>query len=368
MIQCNGSLLILIKFGDKNLKKIILCIILTITATRALASDNDGDKPETSKLEYFKYRIAEAAVGAAFSVILAPYHKFIDRYLYIPEAAIEKNFTFYVNPSNTESWNSLVFSLETEAQLKSYVRMFETTASKKQKLPNLLLYGPPGTGKTEFAKRFIKKSGKYNYMIFSGSSFMKFEPARAIEEFSQIFRAAKRWKPLNKKPTILFFDEVEILFKARDKNHGDTLSQKLLNEFLAVTGDKSEKFAIIAATNMPQMVDRAVKRRFQFSIEIPNPGETETVRVISYYLYQTQKIYKNIKIDIKFWAPKIMEILKAEKNQASPVDIKDSIDIAVFNASVRVENTLELSDFQKAIFETLDKYNTSVDYLSNIPK
>ena len=131
-----------------------------------------------------------------------------------------------------------------------------------------LLYGPPGTGKTMLAMAASNMLGAtfFNVSVDRVLSRYVGDSPRMI---SAIFRVAAR-----RAPSIIFFDEIEVLVAKRDtgKEAATGVVQTFLTELDGFKSKKLEKpVIVIAATNKPWMLDEAILSRFEKRIYIPLP-------------------------------------------------------------------------------------------------
>lgn len=122
------------------------------------------------------------------------------------------------------------------------------------KPPSLLLYGPPGCGKTFIAEKIAEETGM-NFIKVVPDDIASTFVHGTQEKIATVFRRAAR-----QAPSIIFFDEFDAMVPHRstdDNNHqsGET------NEFLCMLNNASEKgIYVVAATNHPERIDRAVLR------------------------------------------------------------------------------------------------------------
>lgn len=149
------------------------------------------------------------------------------------------------------------------ASLKEVLNNDVICALKEKKLyqsygitiPNgILLYGPPGCGKTFISEKFAEEVG-FNFVQLSPSD-VKSKYVNATEEnVAKIFNDARE-----NAPTIIFMDEIDALVPSRDANLHH-MNASTVNEFLAQMSDcaKDDVF-IIAATNRPDKIDKAILR------------------------------------------------------------------------------------------------------------
>lgn len=158
------------------------------------------------------------------------------------------------------------------------------------KLPKgALLVGPPGTGKTLLAKAV---AGEANVPFFSmsGSSFVEMYVGVGASRVRDLFKQANQMAPC-----IIFIDEIDAIGRSRDSKRGsDSEREQTLNQLLAEMDgfDTSKGIVILAATNRPEVLDKALLRpgRFDRRVIVEKPdlkGRIDTLRVHS----------KNVKMD-----------------------------------------------------------------------
>ncbi len=134
----------------------------------------------------------------------------------------------------------------------------------------LLLYGPPGTGKTLLAKAVANES-QANFISVKGPELLnKFvgESERAVRE---VFHKARQAAPC-----IIFFDEIDSIAPVRGSNIGDSnVTERVISQFLTELDGLEElrNVVIIAATNRPDIIDKALLRpgRFDRLLYVPPP-------------------------------------------------------------------------------------------------
>lgn len=139
------------------------------------------------------------------------------------------------------------------------------------KLPKgALLVGPPGTGKTLLAKAV---AGEANVPFFSlaGSSFVEMFVGVGASRVRDLFKEAQK-----QAPCIIFIDEIDAIGKSRDNRYGgNDEREQTLNQLLAEMDgfDASKGLLILAATNRPEVLDKALLRpgRFDRRIIVDKP-------------------------------------------------------------------------------------------------
>lgn len=151
------------------------------------------------------------------------------------------------------------------------------------KLPKgALLVGPPGTGKTLLAKAV---AGEANVPFFSlsGSDFVEMFVGVGASRVRDLFKQAQSMAPC-----IIFIDEVDAIGKSRDSRYGggNDEREQTLNALLAEMDgfDSSKGLIILAATNRPEVLDKALLRpgRFDRRVIVERPdlkGRVETLKV-----------------------------------------------------------------------------------------
>ena len=153
------------------------------------------------------------------------------------------------------------------------------------KLPKgALLVGPPGTGKTLLAKAVAGEAG-VPFFSLAGSDFVEMFVGVGASRVRDLFKEAQ--KPA---PCIIFIDEIDAIGKSRDSRYGggNDEREQTLNQLLAEMDgfDSSKGVLILAATNRPEVLDKALLRpgRFDRRIIADRPdlkGRTETLKVHS---------------------------------------------------------------------------------------
>ncbi|KAL2128191.1 hypothetical protein VTI74DRAFT_9539 [Chaetomium olivicolor] len=134
----------------------------------------------------------------------------------------------------------------------------------------ILLYGPPGTGKSYLAKAVATEVEHTLFSISSGDVMSKwYGDSEGL--IRQLFELARE-----KKPAIIFIDEIDALCSNRDggPDGGNEHTARMKTEFLVQmdgVGKDNSGVLILAATNLPWSLDPAVRRRFQKRIHVPLP-------------------------------------------------------------------------------------------------
>lgn len=153
------------------------------------------------------------------------------------------------------------------------------------KLPKgALLVGPPGTGKTLLAKA-VAGEAKVPFFSLSGSDFVEMFVGVGASRVRDLFKQAQ-----SQAPCIIFIDEVDAIGKSRDSHYGggNDEREQTLNQLLAEMDgfDTSKGLVILAATNRPEVLDKALLRpgRFDRRIIVDKPdlkGRVDVLKVHS---------------------------------------------------------------------------------------
>lgn len=206
----------------------------------------------------------------------------------------KSNAKMYVEKSTGVTFKDVAGQDEAKESLQEVVDFLHNPGKYTgvgAKLPKgALLVGPPGTGKTLLAKAV---AGEANVPFFSlsGSEFVEMFVGVGASRVRDLFRKAN-----NMAPCIIFIDEIDAIGGKRDTRHGggDSEREQTLNQLLSEMDgfDSSKGIIVLAATNRPEVLDKALLRpgRFDRRIIVSKPdmqGRIDTLKVHS----------KNVKMD-----------------------------------------------------------------------
>jgi transitional endoplasmic reticulum ATPase len=142
----------------------------------------------------------------------------------------------------------------------------------------ILLYGPPGTGKTLLAKAVANES-EANFITIKGPEVMSKWVGESEKAVRQIFKKAKQVAP-----SIVFLDEIDSIAPTRGWRSDSGVTERIVNQLLtSIDGlETMEGVVVIAATNRPDILDRALLRagRFDRLVLIPAPDKKARLEIL----------------------------------------------------------------------------------------
>lgn len=146
----------------------------------------------------------------------------------------------------------------------------------------ILLFGPPGCGKTLLMSAL---AGELDVEMFTVkcSDVMSKWYGESEQKIEQLFHTAKE-----RRPAILFFDDIDAIAKSRDLYAGDDVTPRLLGMILSELDglDKTPGLIIVGTTNKPELLDSAILRpgRFDKIVYVPPPSEPERLEILKVHL------------------------------------------------------------------------------------
>ncbi|KAI9882662.1 MAG: hypothetical protein M1823_005588 [Watsoniomyces obsoletus] len=154
------------------------------------------------------------------------------------------------------------------------------------KMPKgVLLVGPPGTGKTLLARAVAGEAG-VPFFFMSGSEFDEVFVGVGAKRIRDLFTAAR-----GKSPSIIFIDELDAIGGRRNERDG-AYAKQTLNQLLTELDGFSQSSGVIvlAATNFPQLLDKALTRpgRFDRHVVVPLPDVRGRVAILKHHMKSVQ--------------------------------------------------------------------------------
>lgn len=200
----------------------------------------------------------------------------------------------------------------------------------------LLLYGSPGCGKTTVAKYISEETG-LPLVIARFDAIVSSLLGNTAKNIRKIFDFA------HDKPCILFLDEFDAIAKARNDQHELGELKRVINSLLQNIDAFSNNNILIAATNHPELLDKAIWRRFNHVIEIGLPQEDEIVDLLREFINE----FKNDFLDDRKKLDRLVKLFEGK----SPSDIKTIVNNAKTQAVIHGNGTLSYDDLLFEIFE-----------------
>ncbi|MGE4346494.1 MAG: AAA family ATPase, partial [Flavobacteriaceae bacterium] len=253
------------------------------------------------------------------------------------------------NPIDNDQ--TIILSDIIERKVADFIKIIENKDKLKSLgLPmqsSLLLYGVPGVGKTTIAKH-ISIQTKLPLVTARLDALISSLLGNTSKNIRKIFEYA------DSKPCILFLDEFDAIAKARDDEHEMGELKRVINSLLQNIDIFSQNNILIAATNHPELLDKAIWRRFNTVIEV-SQLETDGVRKLI-ELYS-----ENYKHD--FASDKKMEKVVQLLSKKTPSDIKTIVTNAITQAVIQGKEEINIEDLLIENFQ-FDKHgNFTADEL-----
>ncbi|KAI8641824.1 peptidase family M41-domain-containing protein [Parasitella parasitica] len=161
------------------------------------------------------------------------------------------------------------------------------------KLPKgVLLTGPPGTGKTMLA-RAVAGEANVPFFFMSGSEFDEMYVGVGARRVRELFAAARA-----KAPSIVFIDEIDAIGSKRNPKDQSYMKQTLNQLLVDLDGfSQTEGVIFIAATNFPELLDKALVRpgRFDRTVNVPLPDVRGRIEILKHHM---KKIHIASEVDV----------------------------------------------------------------------
>lgn len=220
-------------------------------------------------------------------------------------------------------------------ELVEFLKAPEKFASIGGKLPKgVLLVGPPGTGKTLLARAVAGESG-VPFFFMSGAEFDEIYVGVGAKRVRDLFSNARA-----KAPAIIFIDELDAIGSKRNERDPSYVKQSLNQLLTELDGFSQETgVVIIAATNFPQLLDKALTRpgRFDRIVVVPLPDVRGRVAILKHHM-------KSVRV-----APEVDPILIARGTPGfSGADLENLVNQAAVRASRVKAKTVEFQHLEWA--------------------
>ena len=210
---------------------------------------------------------------------------------------------------NSNFENPIILSDETEVMIQRFIKerqVMEKLISNGVRPPNsLLLFGPPGVGKTLLTS-VISKQLELPLITMDLSATISSYLGKTGQNIKKVLEYAKS------SPSILFLDEFDAIAKRRDDPTDLGELKRIVNVLLKELEEWPSNSIIVAATNHPEFLDKAIWRRFDVKIEMPLPDEKTRLRI---WVEHLDKDIISVPIDY-------LKFISSALSTVSPADIK----------------------------------------------
>lgn len=206
---------------------------------------------------------------------------------FLQEVSVRKSFDDIILPDEVKK----IVKLFVEEQLRSDLLRSYTLEPRHK----IMLIGKPGTGKTSFAEALAERLMVPLYMVRYDALIGSYLGETAMR-LRQLFDFVSTRK------CILFFDEFDTIGKERGDYHELGEIKRVVSSLLLMTDSLPSYTIVIGASNHPELLDRAVWRRFQLRVELPMPNKDS----IQHWLEKFQKKYS---VDFQYNLSKLADEL-----------------------------------------------------------
>lgn len=194
----------------------------------------------------------------------------------------------------------------------------------------VLLYGPPGTGKTYITRALAGKLS-YNFIDLTPSDITSSLVGEAADNVGDLFDTAR-----SNQPCLVFIDEIDAIAGERSGGAQKTQSERqMVNQLLTeLTEIQGEDVIVVAATNLLESVDDAIKRsgRFDERIEVPPPDGTARVAILRVHLRDRpvlpeEVVWDTIRERTEGYSASDMELIATNAARQALQDARDQDEI-----------------------------------------
>ena len=274
----------------------------------------------------------------------------------------KSNAKMYVSAQSGKRFNDVAGQDEAKEALTEIVDFLHNPEKYKKigaQMPKgALLVGPPGTGKTLLAKAV---AGEANVPFFSisGSEFVEMFVGMGASRIRDLFKQAKE-----KAPCIVFIDEIDTIGKKRDNGSGlggNDEREQTLNQLLSEMDgfDGGIGVVILAATNRPDRLDKALLRPGRFDrripVELPDLGGREAILKV-----HAQNV--NVSSDIDYNA------IARSTSGASGAELANIVNEAALLAVKSGRDIVEQQDFEESVETVIAGYQRKGAVISDKEK
>ena len=305
-------------------------------------------------------------------------------------SAGKANAKVYVQKETGVTFNDVAGQDEAKESLKEIVDFLNNT-EKYSKIgavqpKGALLVGPPGTGKTLLAKA-VAGEANVSFLSISGSDFVEMYVGVGASRVRNLYKQAAE-----KAPCIVFIDEIDAIGKKRDSNGGNDEREQTLNQLLSEMDgfDVSKGIVMLAATNRPEVLDKALLRPGRFDrriiVERPDlPGRENILKV------HAKKVALADNVDLKKIAlatsgavgadlanmvnEAALRAVRLGRDKVSQEDLMEAVEIVIAGKekkdrimSDKEKRIVAFHEVGHALLSALQKNSTPVQKITIVPR
>eukprot|EP01039_Chlorochromonas_danica_P006414 gene6414-7071_t len=267
---------------------------------------------------------------------------------------------FFSSKNAENALKDIVLDNALETRLKRVAVSTSNTKRNKAPFRHLLLHGPPGTGKTMFAKGLARDSG-LDYAIMTGGDIAPLGKD-GVTEIHKIFD----WASTSRKGVLIFVDEADAFLRKRSTERISEDMRNALNAFLYRTGEASDKFMIVYASNQPEQFDWAINDRIDEMVEFGLPSYNERVRMIGQYIekYLKNPIKGSVQISLFDYDIELVESIAHATEGFSGREISKLAIAWQAAAYGTADATIDKKLFMQVLEDSLESKRQKISWLS----
>ena len=247
-----------------------------------------------------------------------------------------ENELLYLEKVNVE--NTMLYLPE---KIANELLSIMNAVNRKADVNKFLFIGEPGTGKTEAVKHISRLLERDLYSV-SFSAVIDSKLGQTQKNIEKLFDEINTFPYLDK--TIIMFDEIDALALDRINNHDLREMGRATSTLLKEIDKLASKAIVFATTNLYKVIDKALMRRFDYTVDFNQytRSDLEEVaeRILDYYLTKENTLERNKRL--------FKKILNNSKELPYPGDLKNIIKTAVLFSNVD-----DKTDYLKRLYTTL---------------
>ncbi len=252
----------------------------------------------------------------------------------------------------SDNLSKIVISPIIQMQINEFVKLVNNASQLEiegiEISKTLLLHGAPGCGKTSIA-HYIAQQTNLPLVVARLDGIVSSLLGSTAKNIRKIFEYAREF------PCILFLDEFDAIAKARDDQREIGELKRVINSLLQNIDSMPRHCILIAATNHPELLDKAVWRRFVQKIEVSMPTELELSEMLEEFTHPYESELSDSTIKLKT----LLNLFSG----MSPSDIKTIFDRAKIKCVLDGTKTIRLEQILLGIFEHKGTVKTEEEFV-----